>query len=100
MIECADEEPYRIDRSLVQLKRARWLDAVAGVAVGQFTNCTDDGPTPTVQRVLTEQLGSLGVPVLGGLPFGHGDQQTALGLGVPAVLDADSGTLTVHSVAQ
>jgi muramoyltetrapeptide carboxypeptidase len=100
MIECANEEPYRIDRSLVQLKRAGWLDAVAGVAVGQFTNCTDDGPTPTVQQVLTEQLGSLGVPVLGGLPFGHGDQQTALGLGVPAVLDAGSGTLTVHSVAQ
>ncbi|GAA4604768.1 muramoyltetrapeptide carboxypeptidase [Actinoplanes octamycinicus] len=99
MLEVAGEEPYRIDRSLVQLQRAGWLDGVAGVAVGQFTGCTDDGPTPTVREVLTEQLGSLGVPVLGGLPFGHGEQQTALGLGVPAVLDADAGTLTVQSPA-
>jgi muramoyltetrapeptide carboxypeptidase len=94
MIEAVDEEPYRVDRSLVQLKRAGWLDGVAGVAVGQFTGCVDDGPTPTVQQVLAEQLGSLGVPVLGGLPFGHGAEQTALGLGVPAVLDAEAGTLT------
>ncbi len=99
MIEATHEEPYRVDRSLVQLQRSGWLDGVAGVAVGQFTDCTDDGPTPTVQQVLTEQLGSLGVPVLGGLPFGHGEQ-TALGLGVPAVLDADSGTLTVQPVGR
>jgi muramoyltetrapeptide carboxypeptidase len=100
MIEAANEEPYRIDRSLVQLRRAGWLDGVSGVAVGQFTNCDDDGPTPTVRQVLAEQLGSLGVPVLGGLPFGHGDQQTAVGLGVPAVLDADSGTLTAQPVGR
>jgi muramoyltetrapeptide carboxypeptidase len=53
-----------------------------------------------VQQVLAEQLGSLGVPVLGGLSFGHGDQQIALGLGVTATLDATAGTLTVQSVAQ
>ena len=100
MIEATDEQPYRVDRSLVQLKRAGWLDGVAGVAVGQFTNCEDDGPTPTVQQVLAEQLGSLGVPVLGGLPFGHGEQQTALGLGVPAILDADAGTLTAQPVGR
>jgi muramoyltetrapeptide carboxypeptidase len=100
MIEATGEEPYRVDRSLVQLKRAGWLDGVAGVAVGQFTNCEDDGPTPTVQQVLAEQLGSLGVPVLGGLPFGHGEQQTAVGLGVPAILAADTRTLTVQPVGQ
>jgi muramoyltetrapeptide carboxypeptidase len=100
MIEAVNEEPYRVDRSLVQLRRAGWLDGVAGVAVGQFTDCADDGPTPTVQQVLAEQFGSLDVPVLGGLPFGHGDQQTPLGLGVPAVLDADSGTLITQPVGQ
>nr|WP_169792473.1 LD-carboxypeptidase [Actinoplanes rectilineatus] len=50
-------------------------------------------------QVLSEQLGAFGVPLLGGLPFGHGEQQIALGLGVPAVLDADTGTLTVAPVA-
>jgi muramoyltetrapeptide carboxypeptidase len=46
--------------------------------------------------VLAERLAPLGVPVLGGLPFGHGDQQVAVGLGVPAVLDATAGTVVVE----
>jgi muramoyltetrapeptide carboxypeptidase len=96
LIEAVHEEPYRVDRSIMQLKRAGWLDGIAGVAVGQFTGCIDTGPSPTVQQVLTEQLGALNVPVLGGLPIGHGKHQIAVGLGVPAVLDADQGTLTTQ----
>jgi muramoyltetrapeptide carboxypeptidase len=96
LIEAVNEPPYRIDQSLVQLQRSGWLDGVAGVAVGQFTGCVDDGSGPTVQEVLAERLGPLGVPVLGGLPIGHGDEQTAVGHGVPAILDADTGTLTVQ----
>jgi len=94
LIEDIAEEPYRVDRMLTQLRRAGWLDAVAGVAVGQFTDCAGVGPT--TPDVLAERLGDLGVPVLGGLPIGHGAQQTAVGLGVRAVLDADAGTLVVQ----
>ncbi|MEV6635397.1 LD-carboxypeptidase [Actinoplanes sp. NPDC051470] len=97
LLEDVNEEPYRVDRSLVQLKRAGWLDNLAGVAVGQFTDCGEPGyAEPSVADVLAEELCSLGVPVLGGLPIGHGAQQVAVGLGVPAVLDADAGTLTVE----
>jgi muramoyltetrapeptide carboxypeptidase len=53
-----------------------------------------------VPEILMEHFGALGVPLLGGLPIGHGDQQTAIALGVPAVLDADTGTLTVQPVGQ
>ena len=71
------------------------------MAVGQFTGCEPKThPEFTVARVLAEHLCDLGVPVLGGLPIGHGEQQTAVGLGVPAVLDADAGTLTVESAAR
>jgi muramoyltetrapeptide carboxypeptidase len=94
LLEDVHEEPYQVDRALGQLLRSGWLDGVAGIAIGQFT----DSPAP-VAGVLAERLGPLGVPVLGGLPAGHGDQQTAVGLGVPAVLDADAGTLTAQPVA-
>ncbi|MEV6522381.1 LD-carboxypeptidase [Longispora sp. NPDC051575] len=99
LIEAVGEEPYRVDRSLVQLKRAGWFAGIRGVAVGQFAGCVDDGG-PSVSDVLLEQLGSLGVPVLGGLPIGHGDQQVAVGLGVPAVLDAGAGTLVVRAAGR
>jgi muramoyltetrapeptide carboxypeptidase len=96
MIEDVNEAPYRIDRYLVQLRRAGWLDGLAGIAIGQFTKCHDETHDVTVSQVLADQLGSLGVPVLGGLPVGHGDRQTAVWLGVSATLDADAGTLTVR----
>ncbi|MBO3742570.1 S66 peptidase family protein [Actinoplanes flavus] len=101
LIEEVNEEPYRIDRSITQLKRAGWLDRLAGVAVGQFTDCEPRKyPDVTAARVLADHLCDLGVPVLGGLPIGHGEQQTAVGLGVPAILDADAGTLTVEPAAR
>lgn len=93
LLEDVNEAPYRVARMLVQLRRAGWFRGLRGVAVGQFTDCVD--VEPAVEDVLAEQLGALGVPVLGGLPLGHGAEQLTVGLGVPAVLDADAGELVV-----
>ena len=60
----------------------------------------DVGEEPyRVDRMLTQLLrsGALGIPVLGGLPVGHGGQHVAVPLGTHAVLDADAGTLTVDA---
>ncbi|MER6594168.1 LD-carboxypeptidase [Micromonospora purpureochromogenes] len=94
LIEEVQEPPYKVDRMLTHLRRAGVLDGVAGVAVGQFTECADGWDT-TVADVLTECLGDLGVPVLGGLPVGHGVGQLTVPVGTRATLDADAGTLTV-----
>jgi muramoyltetrapeptide carboxypeptidase len=94
LLEEVEEEPYKVDRMLTHLRRAGVLDGVAGVAVGQFTRCADGWPV-TVAEVLAERLSGLGVPVLGGLPVGHGYGQLSVGLGVPATLDVAAGTLTV-----
>jgi muramoyltetrapeptide carboxypeptidase len=40
------------------------------------------------------------VPVLGGLPIGHGVGQLTVPVGVPATLDAGAGTLTVSSAVR
>jgi muramoyltetrapeptide carboxypeptidase len=94
LLEEVNEPAYRVDRSLVQLRRAGWFDGVAGVAVGHFTNC------PGADAVLAEHLGGLGVPVLGGLPIGHDLAQIAVGLGLPARIDTAAGTLTVQPPAR
>ncbi|MDM4720100.1 LD-carboxypeptidase [Micromonospora sp. WMMA1363] len=94
LVEEVQEPPYKVDRMLTQLRRAGALDGVAGVAVGQFTGCAD-GWAVDVADVLADRLGDLGVPVLGGLPVGHGVGQLTVPVGPDAVLDADAGTLTV-----
>jgi muramoyltetrapeptide carboxypeptidase len=94
LIEDVEEPPYKVDRMLTHLRRAGVLDGVAGVAIGQFTRCSDEWPV-TVADVLADRLGDLGVPVLGGLPVGHGVGQLTVPLGVPATLDSVTGALTV-----
>lgn len=94
LIEEVDEAPYRVDRMLTQLRRSGALRGLAGVVVGQFTNCADRWPT-SILDVLGERLYDLGVPVLGGLPIGHGPGQLTVPLGAPATLDTRAGTLTV-----
>jgi muramoyltetrapeptide carboxypeptidase len=91
LIEEVAEPPYKVDRMLLHLRRAGLLDGVAGVAVGQFVDCADGWSTSIVD-VLQEHLGALGVPILGGLPIGHGRDQLTVPVGVPATLTT---TLTI-----
>jgi muramoyltetrapeptide carboxypeptidase len=87
-----EEEDYRLDRILTQLLRAEWLDGVAGVVLGSWAQC---GPYEQIRAVLADRLGGLGVPVVEEFGFGHGPTNLTMPLGVPAVLDADAGTLTL-----
>jgi len=99
--------PYYVDGQLVQLAHAGKLEQVAGVVVGQMEKCewgdlrpvSDWARSRSIEDVLEERLGSLGVPVLYGLPLGHAKHLAALPLGVTCTLDADARTLTVDEPA-
>ncbi len=82
-IEDVAEAPYRVDRMLTQLIQAGWFDDAVAIALGTWTGCGDVTP------VLEDRLVPLGVPILAGLPVGHGPRQLTLRLGAPVVLDAD-----------
>lgn len=85
-----------IERNLTRLIKSGYLAGVKGVAVGQFTNFAPSKGC-TIVDVLRDRLAELGVPVLGGLPLGHGADAVAIPIGTEAFLDADSKTLTVTS---
>ena len=99
--------PYYIDGELVQLAHAGKLDNVAGVVVGQLEKCdwgdlrqvSDWARSRSIEDVLEARLEPLGVPVIYGLPLGHGKHLAALPLGVTCTLDADARTLTVDEPA-
>jgi muramoyltetrapeptide carboxypeptidase len=93
LIEDIGERPYRVDRMLTNLLTSRHLGRASAIVVGSFTDC-DAGPDGTsVGKVLRERLGSLNVPVLAGLPVGHGARNDAVVLGRRAEVRADRGTL-------
>jgi muramoyltetrapeptide carboxypeptidase len=93
LLEDIGEEPYRIDRILTQLLRSGRLDGVAGIALGSWAHC---GPYEDVRAVLLDRLGGLGVPIVEELGFGHCASSRTVPLGIPGVLDADQGTLTLE----
>ena len=89
VLEDVAEPAYRLDSMLTQLLRTGWFDGVAGIVLGSWTDC-GDGAVETV----VERLSGLGMPLVSGLPFGHGRPQLTVPLGVEAELDADRATLT------
>ncbi len=90
LIEDVQEEEYRIDRMLTQLRRSGYLDGVAGIVGGTFTGC---GEHELVQDILSERLGDLGVPFIAWANIGHCGRQQAFPIGIAAELDADARTL-------
>ena len=80
-LEDVTERPFRIDRMLTTLRAGGHFAAVAGIVLGDFTEC---GPGPdgvTAEQVLRERLGDLGVPVASGMPSGHELRNEPLVLG-------------------
>jgi muramoyltetrapeptide carboxypeptidase len=90
LLEDVDEEPYRIDRMLTQLRRSAYLDGVAGIVTGTFRDC---GPPELIQDILAERLGALAVPMLAWANVGHGGPFQTFPLGIAAELDADQAIL-------
>jgi muramoyltetrapeptide carboxypeptidase len=90
LLEDVEEKTFRLDRFLTQLRRSGYLDGVAGIVCGTFTDC---GEAEVVEELLRDRLGDLGVPVLAGADIGHGGPMQTFPIGVRAQLDADAGVL-------
>jgi muramoyltetrapeptide carboxypeptidase len=96
MLEDVTELPYRIDRMLQQLRAAGKFDRATGIAIGGFTDCEDERyPDWTVGRLFDEVLGSLGIPVVTGLPFGHVDENRPWPFVGRGALDGSRGELEI-----
>lgn len=94
-IEDVDEEPHNIDRMLCQLRLAGKLHQAAGIIFGASSGCRPGGSkrntltlNHSLEDVLRERLGDLGIPVVFGMRFGHTAEKITLPLGVRASLIA------------
>lgn len=104
--EDVNEQPHRIDGYLQQLRLAGKFDNVVGVVAGEHVRC---GPSPhypafpygtfDIEEIFRQHLDPLGVPVMAGLPLGHGKRIATLPLGVMARLDAGERRLEIIETA-
>lgn len=104
-LEEIEEEPYRIDRMLMQLALSGKLGECAGVALGRFTKCearTRGGEfavSLSLEQVLRGILEPLRIPTVYGLPIGHIKSKLTIPVGGLATLDGDARTLTLDEAA-
>jgi len=94
LLEDDGEQPYRLDRLWTHLRNAGVLAGLAGIALGDFTNCERAGADFTARDVLRSLAEETRLPCAVGFPVGHGPVNMPLGLGARVRLDAGAGTLT------
>ncbi|WP_343688388.1 LD-carboxypeptidase [Chitinophaga sp.] len=84
VLEDVGEYRYRVDGMMYNLKRAGWLDKLAGLVVGTFTDAQETA-TPFGQNeyeIIQNIVKDYDYPVAYGFPVGHTHENYTLKLGV------------------
>jgi len=84
LLEDIGEYRYNVDRMMYNLKRAGWLDKLAGLVVGAFTDSkeTDTPFGQTEYEIIRDIVKEYRYPVCFGFPSGHTPENYALKLGM------------------
>jgi len=100
-LEELDTEPWIMDHMLTHLLNAGKFQEVAGIVIGECSNCKPLEYKPgfhnqcSLEDVIFDLLEPLGVPIIYGLPIGHTKDLATIPLGVMGCLDADKGTFEI-----
>lgn len=80
---------------LTQLELAGILGRLRGLVFGQCTRCLPPQVSEvlTLDRVLAEQVGPLGIPAWQGALIGHVERQFTVPIGVQVEIDATRGAI-------
>ncbi|MET3876024.1 muramoyltetrapeptide carboxypeptidase [Chitinophaga sp. OAE865] len=95
LLEDIGEYRYNVDRMMYNLKRAGWLDNLAGLVVGAFTD-GQETDTPFGQseyEIISNLVKDYDFPVCFGFPSGHQAENYSLKLGVKHELKIGAKTV-------
>lgn len=100
-LEDIGEEPYRVDRMLVQLALAGKFDDAVGIILGDWNDCESKiyDNSLSLMEVFQDIIIPYGKPTIFNLKAGHCKPLVTLPLGVRALLDADEGELIIKEGA-
>lgn len=87
-IEDVGEQLYHLDRMIVQLKRAGYLDDLAGLIVGQFSDMKDNEDVfgYDANEIIYSHTKEYNYPIAFNFPIGHTNENYAIPVGMEAKL--------------
>lgn len=88
-IEEVGEEPYRIDRMLLQLKQSGKFKDAAGIVLGQWTRCTADeaDKSLTLEEIFDDLIVDEKKPIIYNVACGHSTPTMTLPMGAMAKIE-------------
>jgi muramoyltetrapeptide carboxypeptidase len=96
-LEDVDEQIYRVDRMLTQLRLSGLLGRIRGFVFGSCSKCEpgEGYGSLTLEEVLDEHVKPLGIPAYEGAMIGHQARQFTVPIGVEVEMDAAAGTIAM-----
>lgn len=96
-IEEVDEEPYRIDRMLLQLKEAGKIKEAEGIILGAWTNCNAKEPEKslTLMEIFKELIVPENKPTIYNFQCGHCLPTATIPLGSRVRIDGEKASIYV-----
>ncbi|MBU5591693.1 LD-carboxypeptidase [Clostridium sp. MSJ-4] len=95
-IEDVDEEPYKIDRMLTQLKLCNKLSECKGFIVGDFIDChSSNSMSFSLEEVLKKDLLSFNKPTVIGISSGHGSTNLILPIGARCKINTNEKKIEI-----
>jgi muramoyltetrapeptide carboxypeptidase len=101
-IEDVNEEVYKMDRMITQLKISGILNQLKGFVFGK---CSDCNPSKggygslTLEDVLEDHIKPLKIPAFSGAMIGHIKDKFTVPIGIEATIDADEGIIKLKESA-
>eukprot|EP01120_Amphizonella_sp_Union-15-10_P016894 TRINITY_DN9170_c0_g1_i2.p1 TRINITY_DN9170_c0_g1~~TRINITY_DN9170_c0_g1_i2.p1 ORF type:complete len:275 (-),score=44.27 TRINITY_DN9170_c0_g1_i2:69-893(-) len=97
-LEEVEEEPYRLDRMMMQLELSGALKSIRGFIWGRCTSCQASNPQqsqPWTSVIIEKMKKYPKTPSFIGALIGHIDQQWTLPIGINVEIDANQGTISL-----
>ena len=96
-LEDTHEEPYKIDRMLLQLRDNGVFNQLAGIIIGQFNKCEAENPEQsfTLDEVFTQYFSELPIPVISNCSFGHVVHKFSIPIGQMAEINVENQSISL-----
>lgn len=100
-LEDVQEDTYRIDRMMTQLKITGILNQLAGVIFGKCTDCppSKNYGSLTLEDIFEDHIKPLKIPAFSGAMIGHIKDKFTVPIGIEATIDADEGVIKLKESA-
>ena len=100
IIEDIGEAPYRVDRMLTHLRLGGILQQLSGLGFGSFMYCDDEYDADEIETfelldIFKDRTQDLEIPIVSNLPIGHCCGNASLPIGSQAILNGDTGSLSL-----